>query len=92
MSRDTILAINISSIVKAKDSLGNPTREVYQGLKNEVEPAFLCELLNLTQGNQTQAAKIAGIHRGTLATKLKQHDISASEFVSNDDLAVEVQS
>ncbi len=75
MKTDKILNINITAIVQAKDSHGGEVNNAYQQLKNSVEPAFLTELLAYTNGNKTHAARIAGIDRGTLAIKLKQHGI-----------------
>lgn len=41
----------------------------------EVEAPLLIAVLDHTQGNQTRAAEILGLNRGTLRKKLKQYDL-----------------
>jgi Fis family transcriptional regulator len=48
---------------------------LYQTLLAEVEPPLLEEVLRYTQGNQSRTAKILGITRNTLRTKLHRYDI-----------------
>ncbi len=48
---------------------------LYQTLLAEVEPPLLEEVLRFTHGNQSRTAKILGITRNTLRTKLHRYDI-----------------
>lgn len=42
---------------------------------NEVEVPLLEAVLSYTGGNQTQAAEVLGINRGTLRKKLKEYNL-----------------
>jgi len=48
---------------------------LYQTLLAEVEPPLIEEVLRHTRGNQSQTAKILGITRNTLRTKLNRYNI-----------------
>ncbi len=48
---------------------------LYQTLLAEVEPPLIEEVLRYTQGNQSRTAKILGITRNTLRSKLNRYDI-----------------
>jgi Fis family transcriptional regulator len=41
----------------------------------QVEPPLIEEVLRFTQGNQSRTAKILGMTRNTLRTKLHRYDI-----------------
>jgi len=49
---------------------------LYRILLAQVEPPLIEEVLRYTQGNQSQTAKILGMTRNTLRTKLNRYDIS----------------
>lgn len=49
--------------------------QLYQLVINEVEPALLKTVLEYTRGNQSKAAQVLGLNRGTLRKKLKQYGI-----------------
>lgn len=51
------------------------TESLYQTLLAEVEPPLIEEVLRYTQGNQSRTARILGITRNTLRTKLHRYDI-----------------
>ncbi|HLF32412.1 MAG TPA: helix-turn-helix domain-containing protein [Xanthomonadales bacterium] len=51
------------------------TKSLYQTLLAEVEPPLIEEVLRFTHGNQSQTARILGITRNTLRTKLNRYDI-----------------
>lgn len=58
------------------EDMGNcKTESLYQTLLAQVEPPLLEEVLRYTQGNQSQTARILGITRNTLRTKLNRYDI-----------------
>ena len=48
---------------------------LYQTLLSEVEPPLIEEVLRFTHGNQSQTARILGITRNTLRSKLHRYDI-----------------
>lgn len=48
---------------------------LYQTLLSEVEPPLIEEVLRYTHGNQSRTARILGITRNTLRSKLSRYDI-----------------
>ncbi|NND44310.1 MAG: Fis family transcriptional regulator [Xanthomonadales bacterium] len=48
---------------------------VYQKLLAEIEPPLIEEVLRFTGGNQSRAARILGITRNTLRSKLRRYAI-----------------
>ena len=56
---------------------GHRVNDLYHVVMNEVEPAILGVVMEHVEGNQTQAAEILGISRGTLRKKLKQYSLEA---------------
>lgn len=55
---------------------GTPCREgLYARLLREIEAPLLREVLAWSDGNQSRAAAILGIHRATLRKKLREHRI-----------------
>ena len=58
------------------DLNGTACREgLYARLLREVEAPLLREVLVWTEGNQSRAADVLGIHRATLRKKLREHGI-----------------
>lgn len=55
---------------------GNSPSNLYELVLTEVESPLLEVVLRQTRGNQTKAAKLLGISRGTLRKKLKQCDLA----------------
>lgn len=55
---------------------GQDTNGVYQLVLAEVEEPLLEAVMKYTRGNQSKAAIILGINRGTLRTKLKKYGVS----------------
>ena len=49
--------------------------DVYQLVLNEIEPPLLSSVMRFSSNNQPKAARILGINRTTLRTKLKKYDI-----------------
>lgn len=54
---------------------GHECHGLFQLVMNEVEAPLLEAVLEHTGGNQTKAAQLLGLNRGTLRKKLKQYDI-----------------
>lgn len=54
---------------------GEPTTDFYQLVLSQVEPPLLREVMNYTRHNQTRAAQMLGLNRGTLRKKLRQYEI-----------------
>jgi len=48
---------------------------LYDLVLSEVEPALLETVLHHSGGNQSQAATLLGLNRGTLRKKLKQYNL-----------------
>lgn len=49
--------------------------DVYQLVLNEIEPPLLSSVMRFSSNNQSKAARILGINRTTLRTRLKKYDI-----------------
>jgi len=54
---------------------GHPAANLYDMLLSEVEAPLLRATLEHTQGNQSRAAEILGLNRGTLRKKLKAYGL-----------------
>ena len=52
---------------------GTKPGDLYDLVISEVERPLLRTVMHYTEGNQSRAAEILGINRGTLRKKLKQH-------------------
>ena len=50
--------------------------DVYKLVLKEVEPPLLISVMKFANNNQSKAARILGINRTTLRTKLKKHNIN----------------
>jgi len=65
-----------SAMVNYFDHLdGHSTSGLHRMVLNEVEVPLLEAVLSYTGGNQTQAAEVLGINRGTLRKKLKEYNL-----------------
>lgn len=56
---------------------GHRPGELYQLVIGEVEKPLFRAVLDYTGGNQSEAADILGINRGTLRKKLRDHNLHA---------------
>jgi Fis family transcriptional regulator len=54
---------------------GHETCDLYELVLSEVERPMLRSVLNYANGNQTRAAALLGISRGTLRKKLSQYGL-----------------
>lgn len=57
------------------ESSNSKVENVYRMFIDEVERPLLEVVMQHTENNQTQAAKLLGINRGSLRTKLKKHGL-----------------
>jgi Fis family transcriptional regulator, factor for inversion stimulation protein len=57
---------------------GMPPNDFYELLMAQVEPPLLEVVLKHTNNNQSKAAKLLGISRGTLRKKLMQYNMTDS--------------
>lgn len=53
----------------------NAPIDVYDLVLSEIEPPLLIQTMKYAKNNQSKAAKILGINRTTLRTKLKKYNI-----------------
>ena len=54
---------------------GQPVSDVYELVMAEVEAPMLEIVMKYTRHNQTKAAQVLGLNRGTLRKKLKQYGL-----------------
>ena len=54
---------------------GHPTGDLYKMVMEEVEEPLFRTVLEYTGNNQSKAAELLGINRGTLRKKLKLHGL-----------------
>lgn len=54
---------------------GSDVTDVYRLVMTEVEAPLFESVLEHTRGNQTKAAEVLGLNRGTLRKKLKQYGL-----------------
>lgn len=55
---------------------GQDVEDVYELVLSEVERPLLDMIMQYTRGNQTRAANMMGINRGTLRKKLKKYGMN----------------
>ena len=54
---------------------GHVTNDLYQMVLSEIEEPLFRSVLEYTKGNQSKAAILLGINRGTLRKKLKRYGL-----------------
>ncbi len=65
-----------ASLTRYFDHLdGSSVTDLYAMVMAEVEAPLLASVLDHTQGNQTRAAEMLGLNRGTLRKKLKHYGL-----------------
>jgi two-component system nitrogen regulation response regulator GlnG len=70
-----------------EEQLQNGTSDLYAAVQRRVERLLLTQVLRHTNGNQLQAAKLLGITRGSLRTKLRDLGIRIDHLVTGGDRA-----
>lgn len=70
--RDAVL-VALETYFKNLD--GDHPCELYQMVLSEIEPPLLQTVMNYSCGNQSKAAEILGMNRGTLRKKLGQYGL-----------------
>ncbi len=58
-----------------QDMNGHEVSDLYHVVLSEVEPAIFDVVMSHAEGNQSEAAEILGISRGTLRKKLKLYGL-----------------
>ncbi|RDX37819.1 DNA-binding transcriptional regulator Fis [Kangiella sp. HD9-110m-PIT-SAG07] len=58
-----------------KQMQGQPLDDVYDLVLSQVEEPLLRAIMEHTRNNQTKAAKVLGLNRGTLRKKLKRYNL-----------------
>jgi DNA-binding protein Fis len=59
--------------------LGQNSGELYKATVEDIEKSLISSVLERTEGNQLKAAKILGINRNTLRTKVKKLGIATGK-------------
>jgi len=57
------------------DLKGHQAKHLYDFVVDEIEKGLILEILEFTNGNQTQASSILGITRTTLRNKIRKHKL-----------------
>jgi DNA-binding protein Fis len=72
------MKMNINDIVRQIDNIYFIENEgkVYRSLLDSLERQLLTKLMEYTSGNQLKAARILGINRNTLRSKIRKLGIS----------------
>jgi len=66
----------INNVIEINELLFSENEgKVWRLVTDSIEKPLLMELLKYTRGNQLYAARILGINRNTLRTKLKKHGL-----------------
>jgi nitrogen regulation protein NR(I) len=76
----------LSALVKGiiKERLKLSKSNLYKEIMQEIEKELIIETLKMTQGNQTQTAKLLGITRPTLKEKIREYSLR-KEFKIKED-------
>ncbi len=67
------VAISMQNYLKQMN--GQPLNEVYDLVLTQVEEPLLRAIMEHTRNNQTKAAQVLGLNRGTLRKKLKRYNL-----------------
>jgi len=77
MKHDIPLSVKVTDSLETyfRDLEGNFPRDLYQMVMTEVEGPLFKVLMKYVRNNQSKAAEILGVSRGTLRKKLKQYSL-----------------
>lgn len=67
------VAVSMNNYLKQMN--GQPLNEVYDLVLTQVEEPLLRAIMEHTRNNQTKAAQVLGLNRGTLRKKLKRYNL-----------------
>ena len=68
-------------VIELEDSLFNEKKgELYKAVLEKIEKPLIEHILERTEGNQFKAARILGMNRNTLHTKIKRLGINAAKW------------
>jgi Fis family transcriptional regulator len=72
---EVTLRENVTQVMKHyfANLKGEETRNIYDFFLDEVEEPLLAAVMKYTNDNQSKAARVLGLSRGTLRTKLKKY-------------------
>ena len=71
---------DLASFIEAQ--LASGSTALYEETLHRMERTLLPIILRHTQGNQSEAARILGITRGNLRSKIRQHSIAIEQVIS----------
>ncbi len=77
------IEIDLFALISTASQRSTGVLGAYRMLLKQLEFPFFHLLLQHTQGNQSHAARIAGISRKTLATKLQSSGLSITKQVGS---------
>lgn len=83
-SSDTPVAHQSSLASFVQSRIDSQSNEVYAETLEMMERTLLTRILRHTSGNQSQAAEILGITRGSLRNKIRSHGIVIEQIVSTE--------
>ena len=69
-------ALTVTTVTSQDQITQKPLRDLYELVLAEVEQPLLDTIMQYTRGNQTRAATMMGINRGTLRKKLKKYGMN----------------
>ena len=77
LNLESTLSAHITAVVEnhLSNLNGSEPNKLYELFLGEFEKAFLTAILKHTKGNQSKAAIMLGLNRGTLRTKLKNYGL-----------------
>ena len=67
-----------------RDRIDEGSNDIYAETLTMMERKLITEILSETSGNQSQAAELLGITRGSLRTKIRSLGIVIEQIVSAD--------
>jgi Fis family transcriptional regulator len=86
-SSDYTLRHNVAEVMRHyfANLKGEEPRHVYDFFLDEIEEPLLTVVMKYTRNNQSEAARILGLSRGTLRTKLKKFGMLDESQEAEDD-------